>query len=250
MKQLLAVLLLTTAPSLRAQPKPAADPATLLTCLLSGWPHAEECHAQLIAAGPKTIAAVRPGLEQALKADPGLPVRDHNNAVAITATPASRQPAHPDTPRLAKAQAAAEELGRLGEWKKLVNLGTVTAAEGLGHMQSPPRIVLTTLARWASDPTQMRRRLAAAYSLKHYGPKAAPIVPQLIKMLDQDQARLYAFETLEAIGPGAAAAVSKLAPYLKEKSGWSDSARSTLAAINTPEAKKLLEDNPAWTVAP
>ena len=100
MKHMLAAfILLTTAPSLRAQPKPAADPAALLACLLSGWPRAEECHAQLIAAGPKTIAAVRPGLEQALKDDPGLPVRDHNNAAAITATPANRQPANPLTPQ-------------------------------------------------------------------------------------------------------------------------------------------------------
>jgi hypothetical protein len=223
--------------------------AALLACLLSGWPAAEDCHKKLVEKGPKAVAEVKKGLLEALADDPGLAPREHNNRVALTSSAGRRGKGHPDSARLKKAVSAAEELGRLGEWRHLRRLGTVTAAEGLGKMEDPPVEALRTLTAWASEPKQRRRQLAAAYSLKWYGPKAQPVVPELIVMLRDPDTRLAALETLERIGPGAAPAVPELGKLLKYR-GWSNGAYSTLLKIKTPEAERLIDENPRWTVAP
>lgn len=102
--------------------------AAMIACLLAGWPEAPKCHEQLIAQGPGAISEVKPAMFQALRADPGVKVRNHNNGVALAATNRRRGPAHPKSKQLREARAAAEELGRLDEWKPLLVLGTITAA--------------------------------------------------------------------------------------------------------------------------
>jgi hypothetical protein len=173
--------------------------AALLACLLSGWPAAEDCHKKLVEKGPKAVAEVKKGLLEALADDPGLAPREHNNRVALTSSAGRRGKGHPDSARLKKAVSAAEELGRLGEWRHLRRLGTVTAAEGLGKMEDPPVEALRTLTAWASEPKQRRRQLAAAYSLKWYGPKAQPVVPELIVML-RDPGRARARQAAQGQG--------------------------------------------------
>lgn len=218
----------------------------LIACLLSGWPQAPKCHEEVVARGPGVVGEVKPALLEALRADPGREVRVHNNAVALTGSATRRDPAHSKTGQLRKATAAAQELGRLGEWKPLLDLGTITAAEGLATLENPPPKVLKALARWTGGKDD-RLRYAAADALKGYGPKAAPVVPELIALIDDaDGARLQALEILERIGPGAKAAVPRLGVLIKDKD-WSSSAYSTLKAIGTPEAEKLLDDNPLWT---
>lgn len=217
----------------------------LIACLLSGWPEAPKCHDELAARGPAVIGEVKPALLEALRADPGREVRERNNAAALLGSATRRVPPHPKTGELRKARAAAEELGRLGEWKPLLNLGTITAAEGLATLENPPLKVLKALARWTGGKDD-RLRYAAADALKAYGPKAAPVVPELIVLIDDaDGARLSALQILERIGPGAKAAVPRLGVLIKDK-GWSSSAYSTLKAIGTPEAEKLIDDNPLW----
>lgn len=221
-------------------------PITLLiACLLSGWPEAPKCHEEVAARGPAVLGEVKPALLEALRADPGREVRVHNNAVALTGSATHRDPAHAKTGELRKATAAAEELGRLGEWKPLLALGTITAVEGLAMLEEPPAKVLKALARWTGGKDD-RLRYAAADALKGYGPKAAPVVPEMIALLDgKNGARLSALQILESIGPAAKAAVPRLGVLIKDKD-WSSSAYSTLKAIGTPEAEKLIDDNPLW----
>lgn len=220
----------------------------LLACLLAGWPGAEKCHQDLVAKGPAAIAEVKPGLMAALKADPGREVREHNNAAALMSSATRRYPAHPDTARLRRATSAAQELARLGDWKPLLALGTITAVEGLAELDAPPPSVLKALTRW-SNGTDERRAYAAVDALKKYGPKAAPVVPRMIALLDRgNRARSSALEVLEAVGPGAKAAVPRLGVLLKDKE-WASGAYSALKAIGTPEAKTLLDDNPLWVPA-
>jgi hypothetical protein len=218
----------------------------LIACLLSGWPQAPKCHEELAARGPAVIGEVKPALLEALRADPGREARERNNAVALMGSATRRDPPHPKTGDLRKARAAAEELGRLGEWKPLLDLGTITAAEGMATLENPPPKVLKALARWTGGKDD-RLSSAAADALKAYGPKAAPVVPELIVLIDDaDGARLSALQILERIGPGAKAAVPRLGVLIKDK-GWSSSAYSTLKAIGTPEAERLIDDNPLWT---
>lgn len=55
---------------------------------------------------------------------------------------------------------------------------------------------------------------------------------------------------MEELGPLAKPAVPRLAKMLKEK-GYQDAAYGALKAIGTPEAERLLDDNPLWVpVAP
>lgn len=217
----------------------------LIACLLSGWPEAPKCHEEVIARGPAVVGEVKPALLEALRADPGRAVRERNNAVALTGSATHRDPVHPKTGDLRKATAAAQELGRLGEWKPLLALGTITAAEGLAALENPPPKVLKALARWTGGKDD-RLRYAAVDALKAYGPKAAPVVPEMIALLDGgDGARSSALDVLENIGPAAKAAVPRLGVLLKDKD-WKSGAYSTLRAIGTPEAEKLLDDNPMW----
>jgi len=217
----------------------------LIACLLSGWPEAPKCHEEVVARGPAVVGEVKPALLAALRADPGRAVRERNNAVALTGSATHRDPAHPKTGELRKATAAAQELGRLGEWKPLLDLGTITAVEGLSELEDPPRKVLKALARWAGGKDE-RLRYAAVDALKAYGPKAAPIVPDMIALLDRvEDGRYSALTVLEKIGPAANAAVPRLGVLLKDKD-WKSGAYSTLRAIGTPEAEKLLDDNPLW----
>lgn len=191
---------------------------------------------------------MKPGLFKALHADPGRAVREHNNGVALRGTATRRDPPHPDTLKLRQATAAAEELGRLGEWKPLLTLGTITAVEGLAKLENPPPTVLKALTRWAGGK-DARLRYAAVDALKEYGPKASPIVPELIAMLDKgDEARFSSLGVLERLGPAAKAAVPRLGILIKDKE-WQSSAYSTLKAIGTPEAERLLDDNPLWVPA-
>jgi hypothetical protein len=220
--------------------------AALLACLLSGWPEAPRCHDELLAKGPGAISEMKPALLEALKADPGPAVRARNNYVALTGTAAHRERNHPKTAQLSKARAAAEELGRLGEWKPLLELGTVTAVEGLAKVESPPPSVLKALVRWANGKED-RLRYASVGALKEYGPKALPVLPDMIAMLDKgDSARSSALDLLEKLGPAAAPAVPRLGVLIKDKQ-WSSGAYQTLKAIGTPEAERLLDDNPLWT---
>jgi HEAT repeat protein len=218
----------------------------LIACLLSGWPEAPKCHEELVARGPAVAGEVKPALLAALRADPGRAVREHNNAVALTGSAAHRDPVHPETGELRKAKAAAEELGRLGEWKILLDLGTITAVEGLAHLENPPKKVLKALTRWVGGKDD-RLRYAAADALKGYGPKSAPVVPEVIALLDGgDGARSSALDILGKMGPAAKAAVPRLGAMLRDKD-WKDGAYGALHAIGTPEAEKLLDDNPLWT---
>lgn len=217
----------------------------LIACLLSGWPQAPKCHEEAVARGPSVVSEIKPALLEALRADPGRAVRERNNAVALTASATRRDPAHPKTGELRKARAAAEELGRLGEWKPLLSLGTITAVEGLATLEDPPQKVLKALARWAGGK-DARLRYASVDALKAYGPKAAPVVPELIAMLDRgDDARFSALNVLERLGPKAEAAVPRLGEMLKDKE-WKKAAYSALSEIKTPEAERLLDDNPLW----
>ncbi|MDP3544447.1 MAG: HEAT repeat domain-containing protein [Elusimicrobiota bacterium] len=217
----------------------------LIACLLSGWPQAPKCHEEAVARGPAVIGEIKPALFEALRGDPGREVRERNNAMALTASATRRDPAHPKTGSLRKAKAAAEELGRLGEWKPLLSLGTITAVEGLARLEEPPPKVLKALARWAGGK-DARLRYASVDALKAYGPKAAPIVPEMIALLDRgDDARFSALKVLEGLGPAAEAAVPRLGVLLKDK-GWKDAAYSALSEIKTPEANRLLDDNPLW----
>jgi HEAT repeat protein len=55
------------------------------------------------------------------------------------------------------------------------------------------------------------------------------------------------------MGPAAAPAVPRLEKFLKAKDkdkGWASAAYSALKAIGTPEASRLVDDNPPWIVAP
>lgn len=220
----------------------------MIVCLLSGWPEAPKCHEQLVAQGPGAISEVKPALFQALAADPGLKVREHNNGVALARTSRSRGASHPDSRKLREARAAAEELGRLDEWKPLLKLGTITAVEGLAKLENPRPAVLKALVRWAGGKND-RLRYAAVDALKEYGPRSAPVVPQLIAMLDGNgDARYSALVVLEKLGPRAEPAIPRLAKMLKEK-GRQDSAYGVLKAIGTPEAERLLDDNPLWIPA-
>ena len=223
-----------------------APSAALLACLLAGWPGAPKCHEELVAKGPAAVSEIKPALFEALRADPGRAVRERNNAVALTASATHRDPPHPKTAQLGRAVAAAEELGRLNEWKPLLALGTLTAVEGLATLENPPPPVLKALARWAGGKDD-RLRYAAVNALKEYGPKAAPVVPEMIAMLDRgDGARASALDVLEKLGPAAKAAVPRLGVLIKDKD-WSSGAYGALKAIGTPEAEKLLDDNPMWT---
>ena len=217
----------------------------LIACLLSGWPQAPKCHEEAAARGPAVAGEIKPALLEALREDPGPAVRERNNAVALTGSATRRAPPHPDTAKLRKAKAAAEELGRMGEWKPLLALGTITAVEGLAMLEDPPPKVLKALARWTGGKNE-RLSDAAARALKGYGPKAAPVVTEMIALLDdKDGARYSALTILESMGPAAKAAVPRLGVLIKDKD-WSSSAYSTLRAIGTPEAEKLLDDNPPW----
>lgn len=217
----------------------------LLACLLSGWPEAPKCHEELVARGPAVVGELKPALLEALRADPGRAVREHNNGVALMGSATRRGRSHPKSAELRRATAAAEELGRLGEWKPLLALGTITGAEGLATLESPPPRVLKALARWTGGKDD-RLRYAAVGALKAYGSKAAPVVPEMIALLDRgDSARSSALDVLEHLGPEAKAAVPRLGVMLKEK-GWQDGAYGALKGIGTPEAEKLLDDNPLW----
>lgn len=217
----------------------------LIACLLSGWPQAPKCHEEVAARGPAVVGEVKPALLEALRADPGRAARVRNNAVALTGSAVHRDPVHPKTGELRKAAAAAQELGRLGEWKPLLDLGTITAVEGLATLENPPPKVLKALARWAGGKDD-RLRDAAADALKAYGPKAAPVVPEMIALLDRgDDARFSALNVLEKVGPAAGAAVPRLGDLLKDKD-WNKAAYSALKEIGTPEANRLLDDNPLW----
>ena len=218
---------------------------SLLACLLAGWPEAPRCHQELVAKGPAAVAEIKPALFEALHSDPGYAVRVRNNAAALTATATRRSPPHPKTAQLERAIAAAEELGRLNEWKPLLALGTLTAVEGLAKLENPPPPVLKALVRWAGEQDD-RLRYAAARALQEYGPKASPIVPELIAMLDQSGGvRASALDVLERLGPAAKTAVPRLGLLLKDKD-WGSGAYNALKAIGTPEAEKLLNDNPMW----
>lgn len=221
----------------------------LIACLLAGWPGATKCHEELVAKGPAAIAEVKPALFAALRGDPGRSVRERNNGVALTATATHRDPPDPRTRELGKAVNAAKELGRLGEWKPLLALETITAVEGLAELEKPPVPVLKALVRWAGGKDD-RLRYAAVEALQGFGPKAAPVVAEVIAMLDRgDHARASALDVLEKMGPAAKAAVPRLGVMLKDKN-WSDGAYSALKGIGTPEAERLLYDNPKWVVAP
>lgn len=240
-----------------------AEAAALLACLLSGYPQAEKCHADLVAKGPAMIKEVKPGLVAALRKDPGDGARDESNAIALTSVRGGNGGA-PGEGRKRKrgagyadrrqAEAAAEELGRLGDWKTLLALGNTTAAVGLERLENPPEPVLTALIGWIKrsdrpkDETN-RRGLAAADALKRYGAKCAPVLPALIKMIDGKETRYPALTILEEMGPAAAPAVPRLAKLIKDKD-WHDSAYGILKNIKTPEAERLIDDNPSWTVAP
>jgi hypothetical protein len=140
---------------------------------------------ELVTMGPAAIAEMKPALFEALRADPGDAVRRHNNAVALTGTATKRGSPHPKTAQLRRAVAAAEELGRLGEWKPLLDLGTPTSVEGLAKLENPPLPVLKALLRWSGEKDDQRRS-AAVSALKEYGPKGVTLVPELIAMLDRD----------------------------------------------------------------
>ena len=223
-----------------------ADPtAALLACLLAGWPEAPKCHEELVAKGPAAVSEMKPALFAALRSDPGSAVRVRNNAAALTATSTHRDRPHPKTAQLKRAIAAAEELGRLDEWKPLLALGTITSVEGLAKLENPPMPVLKMLARWAGGQDN-RLRYAAVDALKEYESKAAPVVPEMIALLDQgNDARASALDVLERLGPAAKSAVPRLGVLLKDKD-WKSGAYRALEAIGTPEANKLLGDNPMW----
>lgn len=216
----------------------------LIACLLSGWPQAPKCHEEAVARGPAVVSEIKPAMLEALRGDPGPEVRTRNNAVALSASATRRDPPHAKTGELRKARAAAEELGRLGEWKPLLSLGTITAVEGLATLEDPPPKVLKALARWAGGK-DARLRYASVDALKAYGPKAAPVVPEMIALLDREDGRYSALTVLERLGPAAEAAVPRLGKLIKDKD-WKNAAYSALKAIGTPEANRLLDDNPLW----
>ncbi|UPT72523.1 MAG: hypothetical protein M0D55_11135 [Elusimicrobiota bacterium] len=103
------------------------------------------------------------------------------------------------------------------------------------------------------SPRGQRTRQSPAHGGRRrpekYGPKAAPVLPELIKRLDSDDKRYDALIVIEKMGPAAAPAVPRLGELLKDK-GWHDGAYSALRAIGTVEAQRLADDSPPWVVAP
>lgn len=247
-----------------------AETSALLACLLSGYPAAEKCHADLVAKGPAAIKEIKPELVAAVKNDAGDDERDRSNISALTSTRCGDSCGSSDPPAATKsgrrkkgggrsaerrgAEAAAEELARLGDWKVLLAFHNTPAAVGLAKLEAPTKPVFDALLSWIKRSDRPvgevnRRGMAASGALKAYGPKCTPILPVLIKWLDIKDLRYEALTILEKMGPAAAPAVPRLGKMLKDKD-WESGARDTLGGIKTPEAEKLLYDNPPWVVAP
>ena len=85
------------------------------------------------------------------------------------------------------------------------------------------------------DP-QVARRRAAAWALFERGPQAAPAIPALTRLLDDPEVRIPALHALDAIGPEAYPAASKIASLLSNHDPFiRQAATFALAGIARPQ---------------
>jgi HEAT repeat protein len=123
------------------------------------------------------------------------------------------------------------------------------AAQALGHIvpnnEAAVPALIESLKDHAGVPT------AAAWALGEIGPPAKAAVPALIEALEADDKwiRLRAAQALGKIGPEAEAAVPALIKILKNKNEetfvrWR--AAEALEKIDTPEARKAIEEYYQW----
>jgi HEAT repeat protein len=141
-----------------------------------------------------------------------------------------------------------------------------SAAPALAAVDPDDAEVLSTLLTMAQDKSGMVRR-ATAPELGKLGPRAEAAVPALMTMLDQDteralalsalksikvrnipdllkllsmrenKVRVFACDSLGALGPAAKEAIPKLHDLLSSSSSVQDAARKALARIEIPNQK-------------
>ncbi len=121
----------------------------------------------------------------------------------------------------------------------------IEATYALAQIGDSAETALPTLIEHAKDPAaEVRRYIADAFG--GIGPAAAPAVPALIEMLENDedkQARFEAALALAQIGPASSDAVPALANALRDPDRYvRDNAIHALKRIDTPEAESELFD--------
>ncbi len=121
----------------------------------------------------------------------------------------------------------------------------IEATYALAQIGDSAETAIPTLIEHAKDPAaEVRRYIADAFG--GIGPAAAPAVPALIEMLENDedkQARFEAALALAQIGPASSDAVPALANALRDPDRYvRDNAIHALKRIDTPEAESALFD--------
>ena len=121
----------------------------------------------------------------------------------------------------------------------------VEAAYALAQIGNAAEAVIPTLIEGTKDDNvEVRRYLAEAFG--SIGPDAAPAVPALIDMLDNDEDKQARFESalaLAQIGPAANDAVPILEKALRDPDRYvRDNSIHALKRIDTPEAESALFD--------
>jgi len=107
------------------------------------------------------------------------------------------------------------------------------------------RSVSECISALRSSATATRR--AAAWALFEMGSKAAPAVPELLTALDDPDVRIPALKALEAIGPGATAASTKVASLLSHPDDFiRQGAAFTLTGLTTVHKRLLAETPEMW----
>ena len=121
----------------------------------------------------------------------------------------------------------------------------IEATYALAQIAAPVESAIPALVERAKDEcVEVRRYLAEAFG--GIGPAAAPAVPALIDMLENDDDKQVRFESalaLGQIGPAASDAVPVLADALRDPDRYvRDNTIHALKRIDTPEAESALFD--------